>query len=230
MTVTPDGSRQAVISALANAIAALNLDHPSRVAVDGRSAAGKTTLADELAEELRTRAYGVLRASIDSFHYPGHKYRSQRGEWTPRSYYDKGFDYNSFSERVLQPLGPDGSRRCRTALWDSYNDKEIAEKWYQVGDKDIAIIDGVFLLHPELCVYWDYVIWLDIDTETMVDRALQRDVAWVGSSHAVEDRYRRFWAPTHELYEQLTLAPLRAHAFIDNRVILQPRLLRISQP
>ncbi|NWL89459.1 hypothetical protein DMN77_18055 [Paenibacillus sp. 79R4] len=36
------------------------------------------------------------------------------------------------------------------------------------------------------------LIWLDIDSATMVNRALQRDVAWVGSPHAVEDRYRRF--------------------------------------
>ncbi|OZB91297.1 hypothetical protein [Paenibacillus sp. XY044] len=230
MSIIPGGSRSAVITALANEIASLRLDHPTRVAVDGRSAAGKTTLSDELAEAVRELSRGVLRASIDDFHYPGHKYRSQRGEWTPRSYYDQGFDYQSFAQFVLQPLGPGGNRRCRTALWDSFHDNVIPEQWYQAGERDIAIIDGVFLFHPELAGHWDYVIWLDIDNETMVHRALQRDVAWVGSPRVVEERYRRFWIPAHELYEQLTSAPSQAHAIVDNRIVQDPRLVRISKP
>ncbi|GAB2564292.1 uridine kinase [Gracilibacillus alcaliphilus] len=105
----------------------------------------------------------------------------------------------------------------------------MPEQWHHVGDRDIAIIDGIFLLHSELAGYWDYVIWLDIDNETMVKRALQRDVAWVGSTQAVEERYRRFWIPAHERYEQLTLAPSRAHAFIDNQGFTEPKLLRLSK-
>lgn len=229
MSNIPDSSRRTVITALANEIASINLDHPTRVAVDGRSAAGKTTFSDELAKEVRQLTRGVLRASIDDFHYPGHKYRSQQGEWTPQSYYDFGFDYTSFADFVLQPLGPGGSRRCRPALWDSFHDKEAPEQWHTAGDKDIAIIDGVFLLHPELANHWDYVIWLDIDNTTMVNRAVRRDVAWAGSSQIVEERYRRFWVPVHKLYEQLTSAPSRAHAFIDNRVFTEPKLLHSSK-
>lgn len=227
MTNKPDISRSTVITALANEIVSISLDHPTRVAVDGRSAAGKTTLSDELAEAVRERTRGVLRTSIDHFHYPGHKNRSQRGEWTAQSYYDYGFDYPSFANYVLQPLGPDGNRRCRTTLWDSFHDKEMPEQWHNVGDRDIAIIDGVFLLRPELAGYWDYVIWLDIDNETMVNRALQRDVDWVGSTQIVEERYRQFWVPVHDLYEQLTLAPSRAHAFVNNQVFTEPKLLRL---
>lgn len=230
MSIAPDGGRSSVITALANEIVSLCLDHPTRVAVDGRSAAGKTTLSDELAKAVRALARGVLRASIDNFHFPGHKYRSQRGEWTPSSYYEHGFDYNSFANFVLQPLGPGGNRRCRTALWDAFSDKEVPEQWHHVGERDIAIVDGAFLLRPELAGQWDYVIWLDIDNETMVNRALQRDVAWVGSTRVVEERYRRHWVPTHELYEQLTSAPSRAHAFVDNRVLQEPRLLRLTRP
>ncbi|GEN89204.1 hypothetical protein MKY30_18855 [Oceanobacillus sp. FSL W8-0428] len=53
MSTLPNKSRRAVITALANEIVSLNLDHPTRVAIDGRSAAGKTTLSDELAEAIR---------------------------------------------------------------------------------------------------------------------------------------------------------------------------------
>lgn len=53
MSTLPNKSRRAVITALVNEIVSLNLDHPTRVAIDGRSAAGKTTLSDELAEAIR---------------------------------------------------------------------------------------------------------------------------------------------------------------------------------
>lgn len=41
---------------------------PLAVAVDGIDAAGKTTLADSLEKELRSRGHSIIRASIDGFH------------------------------------------------------------------------------------------------------------------------------------------------------------------
>ena len=55
----------------------LELGHPTRFGLDGRSAAGKTTLADALAEMTRAaQSRPVLRASIDDFPRPGHKFRA----------------------------------------------------------------------------------------------------------------------------------------------------------
>ncbi len=71
--------RSEVVATLADAVTSLRVGHPTRVAVEGRSAAGKTTLADELSEVVRARGRDVIRASIDDFHRPGHKVRSQRG-------------------------------------------------------------------------------------------------------------------------------------------------------
>lgn len=226
----PDGLRTDVVTVLAEIVAGLRVGHPTRVAIDGRSAAGKTTFADALAAEVRVRGHEVLRASIDAFHRPGHKWRSQRGEWTPWTYFEEGYDYTSFQEQLLQPLGPGGSCRCRTALFDAYHDVFWPEQWQTVSDDTVAIIDGVFLLRPELAVHWDYIIWLDIDMEAMVERARRRDVAWVGSEDVVEDRYRRHWIPTHELYERLIMPQSQAHAVLDNRQPQNPTVLRLVRP
>jgi uridine kinase len=228
--VTPESTRTEVVAALADAVTSIRMGHPTRVAVEGRSAAGKSTLANELAEAIRGRGRNVLRASIDDFHRPGHKYRSQRGGWTPRTYYDEGYDYEAFRDLVLQPLGPGGNRRCRPALFDSFHDDWIPEEWVEVDDETAAIVDGAFLLRPELAGHWDYVIWLDIDMETMVARACERDVAWVASVEVVEERYRRHWIPTHELYEQLVNPRAQAHAVIDNRVFQEPIIVRLVRP
>ena len=155
MPVMVSDTRSEVINTLADTVATLRGGHPTRVAVDGRSAAGKTPLADELAEAVHARGRAVMRASIDDFHRPGHKDRSQCGGWTPCSYYDEGYDYTAFRALLLQPLGPGGSRRCRTALFDAFRDLWLPEEWHAAGDQTVAIIDGVFLLRPEHAGHWD---------------------------------------------------------------------------
>jgi hypothetical protein len=64
-----DGSasltRQEMLDQLANRLIALQIQHPVRVAVDGIDAAGKTTLADELALLLTSRGRIVIRASMN---------------------------------------------------------------------------------------------------------------------------------------------------------------------
>ena len=62
--------RRAAISALVSRIATVRLAHPTRVAVDGRTASGKTTLADEIGADLRAIGRNVIRTSVDGFHRP----------------------------------------------------------------------------------------------------------------------------------------------------------------
>jgi len=200
-------TRPEAVENLARAITSLRLPHPTRVGIDGWSGAGKTTLADELAETIRAAGRQTLRASIDDFHRKGHKYRSMRGEWTPRLYYDEGYDYAVFREWLLEPLGPGGSRRCRIAMLDSFDDVVLPEAWHELADDTVVVVDGIFLLHPELAGHWDYLIWLDVDLETMIERARRRDTAWIGSAEAVEQRYRQFRQPVHELYGGLRTRP-----------------------
>ena len=63
----------------------------ARVAVDGVDAAGKTTLADELAHALAGRGVEVVRISADDFlRPPAERYR--RGRESPDGYYLDSFD------------------------------------------------------------------------------------------------------------------------------------------
>lgn len=224
--------RAALLTALAALITSITPERPLRIGIDGRSAAGKTTLADELATALRAAGREVMRASIDDFHLPGHAGRSRRGEWTPQSYYDEGYDYDAFARFVLRPLGPGGDRRCRPALFDSLHDQLLPEEWRELAPDVVAVVDGVFLQRAEFVQHWDYLIWLDVDAETIVQRARQRDLAWLGANAAdeVERRYRERVLPAHALYERLTGAPTRAHAIIDNRNPARPVISRLARP
>jgi uridine kinase len=220
-------ARAQLLDSLADAVLRVRRPHPVRVGIDGRSAAGKTTLARELAGVLAGRGRPVWCASIDDFHLPGHTERSRRREWTPETLYERGYDYLAFRDLVLRPLGPAGDRRCRTRVWDAANDAPWPEEWHEVPRDALLLAEAAFLFRPELADHWDLTIWLDVDFETVLERARRRDVAWVGSEEEVLEKYRSFWIPTHELYERATRPRDRADVVVENVRFDAPRLLRL---
>src|SRR5687767_15401879 len=106
-------SRNEVLGYLADRIADRHASHPLRVAIDGVSAAGKTTLADELAPFVEARGRRVVRVMADDFGRPAPD-RYVRGHESAEGYYRDAFDYDSLKALLLEPLGPGGSRRIKT--------------------------------------------------------------------------------------------------------------------
>lgn len=219
--------RMTLISDIADIALAIGRPHPVRIAVEGRSAAGKSIFADALAAALRRSGRQVVRAGIDDFHPPGHAARSRAGRYTPQSLYDEGFDYAAFRRLLLAPLGPDGDRRVRLALHDSLNDRPIEAAEATVDADALVVVDGAFLLRPDLRDAWDLAIWLDISFETMIRRAVARDVAWQPDPAEIRRGYLERWQPTHALYEATGARDL-AHVVIDNEDPLAPRLVRMA--
>ena len=70
-----------------------------RLAVDGPDAAGKTTLADELAASLASDGDTVVRISTDDFLRPPEE-RYRLGEESPEGYYRDSFDHGRFRDAV----------------------------------------------------------------------------------------------------------------------------------
>jgi uridine kinase len=90
MPPTPGAQRSEVLDELVEMIDARG-DHRLRVAVDGLTAAGKTSLGHELARGLSGRGRPVFRASLDDFKRPWserHLYDRESGE----GYYRNAFD------------------------------------------------------------------------------------------------------------------------------------------
>lgn len=145
-----------------------------------------------------------------------------------QSYYDESYHYLAFRQLVLRPLGSGGDRRVRTAVFDSFYDVPVPEHWQVASENAILIVDGAYLQREELRSDWDYLIWLKVDAETMISRARQRDVAWVGSADVVEHRYRTRVLQTHALYESLVDPGAHADAVIDTTDLNAPRLERLG--
>jgi uridine kinase len=193
------GNREELLDRLAEAIESATTGHPLRVAVDGPPAAGKTTLADELACLLDTRGREVIRASIESFLLPRAQ-RYGRGEHSPEGCYHDSFDYGALRRVLLDPLGPTGDRRYRNAIYDKPTDTALSLPVATARADAVLLFDGVFLLRHELADRWDLRIFVSTAFERTLDRGRVRDEALYGSSAEVERRFRNRYIPAQQLY------------------------------
>ena len=208
------------------------------IQLTGLPGAGKTTLADDLAEYILAAGSPVVRSSIDHFHHP-RAFRYRRGADSPEGYYQDSFDLPALRRVLLDPLAPGGSRVIQTALFDFRSDSPISPENVQVGDESIGyqaeanvilIFDGVFLLRPELEGVWDFTIFLQIDFQTILARAMQRDVSLLGSPAAVRLRYLNRYLPAQQMYLSRSRPDLRANVVIDNNNPIDPVIRRFQLP
>lgn len=195
---TQGGSRDELLAHLADAVGSVTVPHPTRVAVDGPPAAGKTTLADELASLLRTRGRSVIRATVDDFLFPRAR-RYRRGEFSAEGCYVDTHDHGALNRVLLDPLGPDGDRRFRHTVYDHATDTVLSPPLTTAPADAVLIVDGVFLLRPELVDRWELRVFVSTALDKTVDRAVIRE-RQVSSPADVERRWRERYLPAQRLY------------------------------
>ncbi len=143
----------------AEIIARKRAARPLKVGIDGRCAAGKTTLADELGRVLRAGGCVVLRPSVDGFHHPRAR-RYRQGEFSALGYYEDAFDYEALAERLLAPLsGAKFPALCRQVSFDLRAELPAEEPAVSVDANTILLFDGIFVFRSRINAYWDYRIW-----------------------------------------------------------------------
>jgi uridine kinase len=210
--------RAAALTAIAGLIVAVRRPHPVRVAIDGVAAAGKTTVADELAPLVEARGRPVVRASADGFHRPRAE-RYRRGDESPDGYYEDAFDLAALGRELLEPLGPGGSRRYRTATFDLGADAPL-DAAHGVAPADAVLLaDGVFLQRPELAGCWDFVVFVDVPAAEALRRALARD------GEHLRRRYERRYQPAERRYLAAVGPGRRADVVLDNANPAAPRVV-----
>jgi uridine kinase len=190
------------------------------VALDGPDAAGKTTMADALAQRLPGQ---VLRASIDGFHRP-HEHRLRRGFLSPEGYYRDSFDYDALRRLLLEPFRS-GEHEVVAQTFDSRSETGTPPEPVHVEDHAILLFDGVFLLRPELRDQWDLSIYLHVEPDVTLARARERDLDLFGSEAEVELRYGQRYIPGQALYRDEADPMSVASMLVDNTEPAAPLVL-----
>ena len=93
-----------------------------------------------------------------------------------------------------------------------------------------VVVDGVFLLRPELRDLWTLSAYLRVSESETLRRALVRDVPLSGSAGEVERRYRVRYLPGQAVYRQDADPEARADVLVDNEDVAAPTVLRWGRP
>ncbi|MDD4849674.1 MAG: uridine kinase [Gemmiger sp.] len=164
------------------------------IALEGRAAAGKTTLAAALAEALA--AYGGAGVvHMDDFFLPAELR-------TPERLAEPGgnVDYARFAREILPCLrgtAPFCYRRFDCGSMALGEARTVAAgRW--------RIVEGAYSAHPYFGPYADLLLFADVDPATQQARILQRN----GPAQAAQFASR--WIPLEEAYFSATGLPGRA--------------------
>ncbi|MCL2611533.1 MAG: hypothetical protein FWE02_07680 [Defluviitaleaceae bacterium] len=153
---------------------------PIIIAIDGRCASGKSTLADHLKEHYEDAT--VIR--MDHFFLQPYQ-RTEERSLEPGGNVDR----ERFLEEVLKPLkkGENLSYKpfdCKTM---TFAEEVIVLK------RKITIIEGSYSCHPDLAEYYDLKIFLNIDEAEQLKRIEKRN----GQNTFM---FKEKWIPLEEKY------------------------------
>ncbi len=203
--------------------------HPLRVAVDGITAAGKSTLARELVDAIRGSGRPAVHVTLDGFHHRRDR-RYRRGRWSPQGYYEDAYDVDAFVREVLVPLGPGGDRCYRDRVHDLGTDEPVDAPRTPLASDAVVIVDGTFLLRPEVAAHWDRVVLVDTSFPVARSRAIARDAVLFGGTAATAEAYDRRYHPACRVYLESIRPSERADVVFGNDEPAAPRLFTPSAP
>src|SRR5215471_19364056 len=147
-----------------------------RVAVDGRTCAGKTSFGHELAAALRDLGRPTVRASMDDFKNPWREARELGYDRVSgEGYYRNAYDFRSARDLLLAPAAPGGSGQVVLCAHDPLTGEDHRDKVVSAPAGSVLVVDSVFAFRPEYNDYWDFRIWLDVDSEVALERGIARD-------------------------------------------------------
>jgi uridine kinase len=139
------------------------------LAIDGMAGSGTAEFADGLAAVYVETGREVFRASIEDFHRPSDE-RYRAGRDSAEGYYRDSFDYRTLRRALIDPFRMAGSTGFQTAAFDARRNAPVVTSWSTAGPDAVLLIDGVFLLRPELRDVWNYGIYLDVPVAVAYER------------------------------------------------------------
>lgn len=150
------------------------------IGIDGRCAAGKTTLAAILNERMDCNVIHM----DDFFLRPEQRTAARLA--TP----GENVDHERFLREVLIPLSQGNPVcyrpfNCHTMSFDN----EIC-----IPKKRINIVEGSYSCHSTLRSFYDLRIFLDIDSNTQMERIIRRN------GKEIAEVFRTRWIPMEERY------------------------------
>jgi uridine kinase len=215
-------ARTALIATIAERIHRLS-PRRLRVAVDGFTAAGKTSFGHELAAALRGHGRPTLRASLDDFKNSWREARELGYDRiTGEGYYRNAYDFDSARTLLLAPAGADGSGIVVLCARDPLTGADQRGVTVDAPADAVLVVDSVFAFRPQYNDFWDFRIWLDVDPEVSLARGIERDTAAEGGVDAATRLHRDRYHAAEAIYLAEVDPQSLADVIVDNRDFARP--------
>lgn len=150
------------------------------IAIDGRSAAGKTSLASSL-----ENIYDCNVFHMDDFFLAAKLKTKERLNEAGGN-----VDYIRFKNEVMDKLreeAPFSYQIFDCKLQDLTEERHIRPK-------KLNIVEGAYSMHPALIDYYDFKIFLDIEDEFQRERILKRNGSFI------YEKFINEWIPLEDKY------------------------------
>ncbi|MRG84925.1 uridine kinase family protein [Salinibacillus xinjiangensis] len=150
------------------------------LAIDGRCASGKSTLAEEISAQIDCNLF-----HMDDFFLPFERKTKER-----LAEPGGNVDYERFIKEVMQPL-----KENKPVTYRKYNCSigSLTEALH-FPKKKINIIEGVYALHPALQSLYDYKTFLTVNPSIQKERILKRN------GQKMLEKFIHQWIPLEERY------------------------------
>lgn len=152
----------------------------SIIAIDGRAAAGKSTLAQLLQDR-----YQAAVIHMDDFYLPMEMRTSERYQQAGGNVH-----YERFNKEVAESLRQGGSFR-----YQRFNCAKMAlDAWVEVPNVPLIVVEGAYALHPQIELDYAMKIFMDVVPTVQQERIRKRNG---------EERLEQFltkWIPYEERY------------------------------
>lgn len=152
---------------------------PFLIAIDGRCAAGKSTLADLLGQRLQCSVF-----HMDDFFLQPHQRTEERLKEAGGN-----VDRERFAEEVLKPLSEGNNVLYRPFDCHTMDFSAVVE----VPFGQIAVVEGSYSCHPELWDFYGIHIFLNVKSEEQLRRIEKRN----GANY---EMFKNKWIPLEESY------------------------------
>lgn len=171
---------QRIVDRITQAVSVIEKDRVI-VAVEGRCASGKTTLARRLEE--------TIGATV--FHMDDYFLRPEQRTAERLSTPGGNVDYERFFEEILRPL-TDGKEQVVYRPFDCAQQRLCAP--IAVTPGRVIIVEGAYSCHPKLREYYDLSVFMTVSPEEQMRRIIARN----GAQRA--EVFRNRWIPLEEAY------------------------------
>ncbi len=124
-------------------------------------------------------------------------------------------------------MGTNENRRYYTIVFDLNRDIPIKMTLKKASKSAIFLMDGIFLLRPLRCPYWDLTIYLTADFNHSMARGNEQNTQNYSSRKQGATRFQQLYNSGQEIYHSEAQPLDKAEILIDNNNLEAPKFLGV---